>query len=259
MGLNLTSAFKDIFKDANWIQKILIGGGFAFVSSVLSSLPDITEKLLKQGIGMTHSHSLVPVILLLSFICMLIAFFSIGYGLQYAHNILIDETNELPEWDSNYGSYFVKGFAFTVITFIYLFICSFIYSFIFFLLMGFLYGSLSVSAGQLIVVLLAIPFAILYLAPLLGMYCLYIRNFKFAESLNISKAIMIVFGNFSQVLVYGVFSIAVLIVMCLPLLLGIVTSIGVFVIPFISFYFALVYNNLLGQFARVAFSKENEF
>lgn len=82
--MDIGKAFGYAFEDENWIAKILIGGVFVFLSSLLVGIP-----------------------------------FVLGYMVDTVRNVMGDEPRPLPQW-SDLGERFVRGLILTAVAIVYM-------------------------------------------------------------------------------------------------------------------------------------------
>jgi len=208
---NIGDSFSFVFKDPNWLSKLLIGAVFTFLSIFLIGIPVIY-----------------------------------GYGISLIQRVRKGEQNPLPEW-KDVGVLFILGLKYIVTLLIYyipivifmlpifiLLIFSFVKSVT---LMAFVQGSIIISISIFFIILYAL--FIMLITPLISV--------QFAERESISDGLQIgkVFDRFKY------YWKDVLIIFVLCFMLELFASIGLIFfligIFFTSFYVTVVRFHLYGQ------------
>lgn len=105
-------AFTYMFRDERWVPKILIGGGFVFLSAIIGGIWGIIISPF-QG---TAANAVLTI--LTNLVSLAASAFYIGYAVETLRNVADDRELPLPEW-TDIGRKFYLGLILGIVLFIY--------------------------------------------------------------------------------------------------------------------------------------------
>ena len=239
MSIDLFKAFSCVTEDKHWIKKIVIGG----VLTLFTWIFQIVAALLPE-----QSNRLWWEFLIFIITAILILYLT-GFIFSTLRKQINEKTNLMSEWSEK--NLLLTGFksfvALTIFTVVWAIID----------IIPLLLLLISLSSGNLLISLLGlvcIPIMMLlllltYLVLPLFFAC-YGKTFKILSILDF-KRVFIMFKNY-QPKVWLLFGLGILytIIGFIICVIFTISIIGIIALPFLYFYFFIVYNNLIAQFAR---------
>lgn len=270
MQIDIKKAFKFPFTENDWIQKLVIGSVFYFVSISISSFGEFLNSFIKHGNRYNLNINPFEIILLLIFIIFLtlvsaaIKAIPAGYVLQSVHNEINNDNNLLPDWDSNFMLFFKRGLYLYLIGLIYTVSAIFILAIptaIGFTIFFMYRNSPQISfIGIAFALAIIIPVVLFYILVIPFIQAAYAENFCFKDAFKLDRILVQISKVFPDYLVIFLISVIVIPVMYAGILFAFaVTCIGIcllpFAIPFLMLPAQLIVTNLFAQAYRIAKSK----
>ena len=239
--MDLIKALCSIAEDKHWIKKILIGGLLILLAIIAECICIILFESKTAFIW-----SLLPFI-----ISVLLIMYPMGFIFATLHKQINENSNVMIEW--NEKNLLLSGFK-SCVTFFIMGLC---WSSIAVILMGGFSISYSLAGNSAVLNILFIIFVLIYLLYLLLLFITipisvlcYGKTLKVLSSVNFKKIFAIFKENQPKMWMLILWTIAYVIIYSIIQTILLITIIGIIAIPFLYFYFYIVYMNLLAQFAR---------
>jgi len=244
MKVDIKRAIAYPFKDPDSTKKIVIGGAFFLIMYIIDfavgfilgaaapkSLTAQETKMFVQGIqGVVNIFIGIP-----------LSAIPLGYIIQSSHNEIHDNPG-LPEWDSMFYDYFIKGLKYIAINGIYT-TCIAILAVIAVISTGLAQNKnlLFVFIPLIIIIFLLYSF----ISPFITSF--YADNFSFKEAFNLKAIFSSISNVFSDYLIVTLVTIALWLIWLPINVILICTCIGAVVPAFLTFIIYLITVNLYAQ------------
>jgi Protein of unknown function (DUF4013) len=258
VNLAFGRAFTYVTQEANYIVKILIGGGIIFAGFAVSLLLELVFSIIIAGrafgtfggsrfyiLTTGESVGLYLLSIIVALIAAIIFIPIVGYQVQVMRNTITGQQPTLPEW-ADFSQFFTDGVK--------LWLCMLVVSLPLIVInfgsrlpAAFSPYSTSLGLFSLCGACLALPlsFLVALIAPIV--YGRYAATRDIAQTLNFSAIFATLQANLSMYLILGVAQFGIAIVA------GIVSAFTCFLgLPFIAFYIGLVGAHLYGQAHLIA-------
>jgi len=257
VNLDFGRAFTYVTQEANYIVKILIGGGILFAGFAVSLLLELVFSIIIAGrafgtfgggyyfLTTGESVGLYLLSIVVALITAIIFIPILGYQVQVMRNTITGQQPTLPEW-SDFSQFFTDGVK--------LWVCMLVVSLPLIVInfgsrlpAAFSPYSTSLGLFSLCGACLALPlsFLVALIAPII--YGRYAATRDIAQTLNFSAIFATLQANLSMYLILAVAQFGIAIVA------GIVSAFTCFLgLPFIAFYIGLVGAHLYGQAHLIA-------
>ena len=263
MIVDYRKAFEFPFKDSDWQKKVLIGGAFYFAYYLIyyaCSFAIHFNALIKAHAGLQSPNAHNPIdniiIIIISMIISPLMMIPTGYTLESAHNEINKIDNLMPKWEQNYLSYLKKGFWIAYLPAIIYIIPSIIVMLIIVIPSAILFPAFSkvlIPALFLIFILFYILFLAIY--PFISLSCA--EKFRLKDGLNIPRIFKLLSKVGGEYFLNLLFIFALGIAFVILVLLLTCTCVGIILVPFVSFLYMLIFNNIFAQIYKSALSKMN--
>ena len=256
MSINIAKAFTFMFKENNWLVKILIGSVLFFFIKIFQFAIDTARTNFFSPADILSSFSspnlpdaITPIAVIIGLIAMITACIwmlatALGYVVTTLGNFTKDET-PMPDWDGSIGAYFSRGLKILVAqTVILSGIALFIYGAQ--ILIGMLLFMSPFFAMISIVLCIAIILYILYLFPaLLLSFCKY---YRFIDAINLVNAKRISTKSTRNYVLAIFLLIAITLLTTVIITIFFQMKIGILVLPPVCFYLLIAKLNIIGQY-----------
>ena len=294
MEISFKEAFTFMFKDEKFKSKYIIGTLFCVILILslgfyLSKSADLFSYMMSdmynQILGATQTsdfsetefisfYAALMGSYLLMFLGSFVMLFSIGYVIEYAKQKISTDSNELPEWKSNYGKMFLNGlkmyggmllfsFAFGIALEIISIVLFFIIAIVTAVFVGVF--SASESAVAVILIIMAVIAIILFLLLLFGFmmfsqmaFSSFLVDTNPLSFFNFKRMGALAKNNVSNMFVITLFMFLFGIVFSLVFLASIIfsfTNVCTILLLIFQFYILLVVYNLLAQYTQIGMKK----
>lgn len=250
-NISVRKAFRSIFFEPHCVKKLIIGGVFSLLTTLLINLyaflylPTVVKNIalailiLTVGLLGVAAHFLITCLLM-------------GYNINFVHNAINNKSEILPCW-SNFNTLFIPGVKWLGISIIYY--------------LAVIVGSVVLTAICMIPCsyfpflsfLFLIPTAFIAVAcatlPLLE--TMFAHNIEISDAFDLVRAKNIITANFWQYLMLLVIAFGIYLLAIIPYALSALTIVGVILVPFLAFIVKLIVRNLFAQFYKSALEKES--
>ncbi len=251
-NISVKKAFKAIFKQPHFVKKIIIGGVFSLLTTVLVNLyAFLYVPTVVKNIGLAIlilTVGLLGIVLHFLITCLLV-----GYNIKFVHNTIHDKEEILPCW-SNFKGLFITGIKWIAISIIY-FIAVIVVSVVltaicmlpcsYFPFLSFLY-------------LIPTSFIVLASATLPLLETMFAHNFEIRDAFNLIRAKNLILKNFWKYLMLLIITFGIYLLAVIPYALSALTVVGIILVPFLAFIVKLIVRHLFAQFYKSAIEVEGE-
>ena len=248
--ISVNKAFDSIFKQPHWAKKLIIGGVFSLLTTLLVNLyallylPKILENIAVAIL--LFSLGVIGVIVHFVLICLLM-----GYNIKFVNNTLNNVEEVLPCW-VKFRSLFINGVKWLGISIIYYILVVAISVVLTAICMIPYYSSPIWSF------LLLIPTSFILIAgallPLVE--TMFAQNLDISDAFNLKRAYSVVTKNFGQYIILLLTTFGIYLLALIPYALSTITIVGIILVPFLAFIVKLLVRNLFAQFYKKALEKE---
>ncbi len=257
MNLDFEKALTYMFKDPQWLNKLLAGTAVLFCSFAVLMLP-IFVFIFTNSLSVTAFST---------GLCSIFAFITVfaftGYVVETANKRINYQNSMLPDW-KDFGRFIVSGLKYSIGYFLYvlpLIIAGFVYLFLLsFVMIG--YSAHTASHQVIPFFLITILGALLLLffilvmvfAPL--MMCSFFKDLKILSFVNFKEAFNLIKDNVSNYFVLILLFIALSVLMQFLFSILAITIVGIAFIPVAYFYACLISSEICAQFVLSSKDKE---
>lgn len=259
MNLDFEKALTYVFKDPQWVNKLLAGTGLIYAVIAVLLLPAIVFIFS----GSAYMSSIV--FLICYAVSFILSFAIAGYIAETANKRINYQNSLLPDWN-NFGQFIISGLKYFVGYFLYL-LPVIILFLIFLFLTGMMIGSTSFYTGSFntfIFLLMTILGALVLMCfILITIFCPlmmtnYFKNLKTLAFVDFKGAFELLKDNIGNYFVIILLFIAMSILAQFVSSILIITVAGIILIPFVYFYTYLVIAELCAQFVLISKEKQQE-
>ncbi len=248
--ISVNKAFDSIFKQPHWAKKLILGGVFSLLATLLVNLyailyaPKIIDNL--AIVILLLSVGIIGVILHFILTCLLL-----GYNIKFVHNALNDIPEILPCW-VKFRSLFLNGIKWLGISIIYYILVISISVVMTAICM------IPYSSNHIWSFLLLIPtiFIVIAGAVLPLIETMFAQNLEISDAFNLKRAYSVVTKNFWQYVILLLTTFGIYLLALIPYALSTITIVGIILVPFLAFIVKLLVRNLFAQFYKKALEKE---
>lgn len=259
MNLDFEKSLTYVFKDPQWVNKLLAGTGIIYAMLAVLILPAFvfifSDSVYISGITFLICYAA-------SFV---LSFGLCGYIAETANKRINYQNSLLPDW-SGFGQFIITGLKYFAGYFLYI-LPVIILCVIFLFLTGMMIGSESFHNGTFNIIV----FLLMTLLGALVLMCLilvtvfcplmmsnYFKNLKTLSFVDYKGAFEMLKGNAGNYFVLILLFIAMSILAQFFCSILLVTIAGVVLIPFLYFYIYLVIAELCAQFVLISKAKEQQ-
>lgn len=249
-NISVNKAFDSIFNQPHWAKKIILGGVFSLLATLLVNvyallyLPKIIDNV--AVVILLFSLGIIGAIVHFLLLCLLM-----GYNIKFVNNALNNAEEILPCW-VKFRNLFINGVQWLGISVIYYIMVVSI--------------SVVLTAACMVPYsynpiwsfLLLIPTAFILIAgavlPLIE--TMFAQNLEIRDAFNLKRAYKVLTKNFWQYIILLLTTFGIYLLALIPYALSTITIVGVILVPFLAFIVKLLVRNLFAQFYKKALEKE---